>query len=76
MKRGLIERLANWDAFLAVLTAATLTYAAIEVPNFATAHPSAVAIKERGDCQTVSGEKSGRGRPLDLSIGEGRALWA
>ena len=47
-----------------------------QVPNFATPHPSAVAIKERGDCQTVSGEISGRSRPLDLSIGEGRALWA
>jgi hypothetical protein len=45
-----------------------------QVPNFATALPSAVAIKELGDGQTVSGEKSGRGRPLDLSIGEGRAL--
>lgn len=44
MKGGLIERLASWDAFLAVLTGATLTYAAIAVPNFATAFNISQAI--------------------------------
>ena len=44
MRRGLVERLASWDAFLAVLTAATLTYAAIAVPNFATAFNISQAI--------------------------------
>ena len=44
MKNGLIERLASWDAFLAALTAATLTYAAIAVPNFATAFNISQAI--------------------------------
>ncbi len=48
MKGGLIARLANWDAFLAALTAATLTYAAIAVPNFATAISQAIAgVSER-----------------------------
>jgi len=44
MKGGLIERLASWDAFLAVLTGATLTYAVIAVPNFATAFNISQAI--------------------------------
>ena len=44
MRGGLIERLASWDAFLAVLTGATLTYAAIAVPNFATAFNISQAI--------------------------------
>jgi rhamnose transport system permease protein len=44
MKRGSIERLANWDGFLAVLTAATLSYAAIAVPNFATTFNISQAI--------------------------------
>jgi rhamnose transport system permease protein len=44
MKRGPIERLANWDNFLAILTAAALSYAAIEVPNFATAFNISQAI--------------------------------
>ena len=44
MKGGFIERLASWDAFLAVLTGATLTYAAIAVPNFATAFNISQAI--------------------------------
>ena len=44
MKGGLIERLAGWDAFLAVLTGATLTYAVIAVPNFATAFNISQAV--------------------------------
>jgi rhamnose transport system permease protein len=44
MKRGVIERLANWDGFLAVLTGATLSYATIAVPNFATAFNISQAI--------------------------------
>jgi rhamnose transport system permease protein len=44
MRRDLIKRLANWDSFLAVLAAATLVYAAIAVPNFATAFNISQAI--------------------------------
>ena len=44
MKRGPIERLTNWDGFLAALTAVTLSYAAIAVPNFATAFNISQAI--------------------------------
>ncbi|MBV9290413.1 MAG: ABC transporter permease [Hyphomicrobiales bacterium] len=44
MTRGLVDRLASWDAFLAVLTAAMLVTAAIAVPNFATAFNISQAI--------------------------------
>jgi rhamnose transport system permease protein len=44
MKRELIVRLANWDTFLGLLTVTTLTYAAIAVPNFATAFNISQAI--------------------------------
>jgi rhamnose transport system permease protein len=36
MKTGLLERLATWENFLALLTLAVIVYAAIAVPNFAT----------------------------------------
>jgi rhamnose transport system permease protein len=44
VRGGLIERFASWDAFLAVLTITTLTYAVIAVPNFATAFNVSQAI--------------------------------
>ena len=44
MRGSVIERFASWDAFLAVLTAATLTYAAIAVPIFVTAFNISQAI--------------------------------
>ena len=37
MKGGVVERFASWEAFLAVLTAATLAYAVAAVPDFPTA---------------------------------------
>jgi rhamnose transport system permease protein len=49
MKRGSIERLASWDGFLGVLTAATLSYAAIAVPNFATAFNISQAIADMSE---------------------------
>jgi rhamnose transport system permease protein len=44
MRGGLIERFASWDAFLAILTMATLSYAVIAVPNFATVFNISQAI--------------------------------
>jgi len=44
MKERLIRYLANWNVFLALLTAATLIYATIAAPNFATAFNISQAI--------------------------------
>ena len=49
MKRGSIERLASWDGFLAVLTAATLACATVAVPNFATAFNISQAIADMSE---------------------------
>jgi len=49
MKRGSIERLASWDAFLGVLTAATLACAMVAVPNFATAFNISQAIADMSE---------------------------
>ncbi|CAM5761532.1 sugar ABC transporter permease [Labrys miyagiensis] len=44
MKSGLIEKLATWENFLALLTAAVLAYAILAVPNFATSFNISQAI--------------------------------
>lgn len=44
MNPGLVERLATWENFLAVLTAAILAYAVVAVPNFATSFNLSQAI--------------------------------
>lgn len=44
MRSGLLGRIASWDAFLAILTVATLLYACAAVPNFATAFNVSQAI--------------------------------
>jgi rhamnose transport system permease protein len=44
MKTGLLERLATWENFLALLTAAVLAYAVFAVPNFATTFNISQAI--------------------------------
>ena len=44
MNRGIVERLATWENFLAVLTAAMLGYAVVAVPNFATGFNLSQAI--------------------------------
>jgi rhamnose transport system permease protein len=44
MKQRPIQYLANWDVFLAMLTLATLIYAAVAAPNFATAFNISQAI--------------------------------
>lgn len=44
MKTSLIERIASWENFLALLTVAVLAYAVFAVPNFATAFNISQAI--------------------------------
>ncbi|MGO4335244.1 ABC transporter permease [Labrys sp. KB_33_2] len=44
MKTSLIERIASWENFLALLTVAVLAYAVLAVPNFATAFNISQAI--------------------------------
>ena len=44
MKTSLVERIASWENFLALLTAAVLAYAVFAVPNFATVFNISQAI--------------------------------